>query len=68
MAPRTTAASIFHPVCPSQGMSYVLKKTGWKIEPALQTHIKAHPERDMLAGWQIDFLLLPHIIAHPEKS
>ena len=49
-------------------MSYVLKKTGWKIEPALQTHIKAHPERDMLAGWKIDFLLLPHIIAHPEKS
>ena len=41
------AASIFHPVCLSRGMSYVLKKTGWKIEPALQTHIKAHPERDI---------------------
>ena len=62
------AASIVHPVYLSRGMSYVLEKTGWKIEPALQTHIKAHPERDMLAGWKIDFLLLLHIIAHPEKS
>ena len=64
------AASIFHPVCPSQGMSYVLKKTGWKIEPALQTHIKAHPERDVkgyvsLTGCEIELLLRAKTKVHP---
>ena len=44
------AASIFHPVCPSQGMSYVLKKTGWKIEPPLHTKIKVHPWWDVPKG------------------
>ena len=51
-------------------MSYVLKKTGWKIEPALQTHIKAHPERDVkgyvsLTGCEIELLLRAKTKVHP---